>query len=72
MAVTVAEGGTEFGTATGVTAEWGGGVAFGGYLGMRRSDLYRCGNFKLLANWVKCINVLGRALCCAIIVLQPH
>jgi hypothetical protein len=32
VAYLVAEGGTEFGTATGVTAEWGGGVVLGGYL----------------------------------------
>ena len=34
-------------------------VAFREYLLMRQSDLYRYGNFKLVANWGKCINVLG-------------
>jgi hypothetical protein len=37
-------------------------VAFREYLRMRHSDLYRYGNFKLLAKWGKCINVLGWGL----------
>jgi hypothetical protein len=38
----------------GVTAKWGGGVAFGGYLGMWRSDLYRYGHCKLVENRGNC------------------
>jgi hypothetical protein len=38
-------------------------MAFREYLRMRRSDLYRDGNFKLGAKWGKCLNVLGGGLC---------
>jgi hypothetical protein len=37
----MAEGGTEFGTATGFPENEEGDMAFGEYLGMRHSDLYR-------------------------------
>ena len=47
-------------------------VAFREYLLMRQSDLYRYGNFKLVANWGKCINVLGVGGCCLIFVLRSH
>jgi hypothetical protein len=58
-AVNVGQGGTEFGTPTGFTCKmrkwnWL-------FVNIYECDslTYRYGNFKLLAKWGKCINVLG-------------
>jgi hypothetical protein len=53
-------------------------MAFREYLRMRQADLYCDGNFRLLAQWVKFINVLGLegGFFCGgegeIFVFQPH
>jgi hypothetical protein len=53
-------GGTDFGKPTRFSCKNGEvEPAFREHLLMRQSDLYRDGNFKLVAKWGKCVNVLG-------------